>query len=135
MPRIAEEGGQGERPLGEGFQLQQERHQRDGAIWLPSALLLLSVPGERGWAGLGDNGVGQGWRWGREEMRTQTKRGGGELRKTSPSQRRGGVDGKMLPTGEHVPSPKEIGYFNPDDHILKIRNIVLCPVKGRGAEK
>ena len=68
-------------------------------------------------------------------MKTQAKRGGGELGKTSPRRRGRGVDGKMLPTGEHVPGPKEIGYFNPDDHILKIRNIVLCPVKGRGAEK
>ena len=61
MSRNAEEGDVVSGPWVRGPSCSKRVTQRDGAMWLPSALLLLSVPGERGWAGLGDNGVGQGW--------------------------------------------------------------------------
>lgn len=95
MPRKAEEGDRVSGPWARRLQLQLGRHQKDGTMWLPSALLLFSVPGERGWAGQGDSGVGQGWHWGREESRIQAKRGRGEHGGASIRGRGGVIDGKM----------------------------------------
>lgn len=125
MPRKAEEGDGVSGPQMRRLQLQLETHQWDKTMRLPLALLFLCVPGERGRARRGDNGVGQGWQWGREEMRRQAKRGGGEHGDTSPRQRGGVMDGKMIPTGEGILSAEEIGPLNHHCHHFEKREYCL----------